>query len=57
MRPNPLHDAAQFLTQPGWFTLAFWLLLLASVAFAALRGASIPPSARRAAWASGGCAC
>ena len=36
MRPNPLHDAMQFLTQPGWFTPVFWLLLLASVAIAIL---------------------
>lgn len=36
MRPNPLHDAAQFLTQPGWFTPVFWLLLLGSVAIAVL---------------------
>jgi uncharacterized membrane protein YphA (DoxX/SURF4 family) len=34
MRPNPLHDAVQFLTQPNWFTAVFWLLLLASVAIA-----------------------
>jgi uncharacterized membrane protein YphA (DoxX/SURF4 family) len=31
MRPNPLHDAVQFLTQPAWFTVVFWLLLAASV--------------------------
>ena len=36
MRPDPLHDAAHFLTQPGWFTAAFWLLLLASVIIGAL---------------------
>ena len=36
MRPNPLHDAGQFLTQSGWFTPVFWLLLLASVTFAVL---------------------
>ena len=34
MRPNPLNDALQFLTQPAWFTAVFWLLLLASVAIA-----------------------
>ena len=34
MRPNPLNDALQFLTQPAWFTVAFWLLLLASIAIA-----------------------
>ena len=35
MRPNPLHDLGTFLTQSGWFTPVFWLLLLASVAIAA----------------------
>jgi uncharacterized membrane protein YphA (DoxX/SURF4 family) len=34
MRPNPLNDALQFLTQPAWFTAAFWLLLFASIAIA-----------------------
>ncbi|HVC62799.1 MAG TPA: hypothetical protein VND19_20850 [Acetobacteraceae bacterium] len=34
MRPNPLHDAVQFLTQVGWFTPVFWLLLLGSAAIA-----------------------
>ena len=36
MRPNPLDDAGHFLTQPGWFTPVFWLLLLASIAIAVL---------------------
>jgi uncharacterized membrane protein YphA (DoxX/SURF4 family) len=36
MRPNPVHDAVHFLTQSGWFTPVFWLLLLASIAIAAL---------------------
>lgn len=36
MRPNPLHDALQFLTQPGWFTPVFWLLLLAAGAIAVI---------------------
>jgi uncharacterized membrane protein YphA (DoxX/SURF4 family) len=36
MRPNPLHDAVQFLTKPAWFTAVFWLLLIASVTIAAL---------------------
>ena len=34
MRPNPLHDALQFLMQPAWFTVVFWLLLLASIVIA-----------------------
>jgi uncharacterized membrane protein YphA (DoxX/SURF4 family) len=36
MRPDPLHDAVQFLTRPAWFTPVFWLLLLASVIIAVL---------------------
>jgi uncharacterized membrane protein YphA (DoxX/SURF4 family) len=36
MRPNPLSDAVHFLTQPGWFTPVFWLLLLAGIGIAAL---------------------
>lgn len=36
MRPNPLHDAVQFLTRPGWFTPLFWLLLLLSIAVAVI---------------------
>ena len=36
MRPNPLDDAVTFLTQPGWFTPVFWLLLLAAIAIAVL---------------------
>ena len=35
MRPNPLADAVHFLTQPGWFTPVFWLLLLGSLGIAA----------------------
>ena len=35
MRPNPLADVIHFLTQPGWFTPVFWLLLLASIGIAA----------------------
>ncbi len=34
MRPNPLDDAVHFLTQPAWYTVVFWLLLLASLAIA-----------------------
>ena len=36
MRPNPLHDALAFLTNPGWFTPVFWLLLLVSIGIAVL---------------------
>ncbi len=34
MRPNPFDDVVRFLTQAGWFTPVFWLLLLASVMIA-----------------------
>jgi uncharacterized membrane protein YphA (DoxX/SURF4 family) len=39
MRPDPLHDILKFLTNPGWPTPTFWLLLIASgvIAFAAAR--------------------
>jgi uncharacterized membrane protein YphA (DoxX/SURF4 family) len=36
MRPNPLADVVHFLTQPGWFTPVFWLLLLGSIGIAML---------------------
>ena len=36
MRPNPLHDALQFLTQPSWCTPLFWLLILASIGVAVM---------------------
>jgi uncharacterized membrane protein YphA (DoxX/SURF4 family) len=42
MRPDPLHDAVRFLTQTGWFTPVFWLLLLCSVVFAVLVWRSDP---------------
>lgn len=34
MNPNPFDDVVAFLTQPGWPTHVFWLLLLAGVAIA-----------------------
>jgi len=36
MRPNPLHDALRFLTQPDWFTPVLWLLLLTAIGAAVL---------------------
>jgi uncharacterized membrane protein YphA (DoxX/SURF4 family) len=36
MRPNPAHDVLTFLTQQTWTGAVFWLLLLGSVATAAL---------------------
>jgi uncharacterized membrane protein YphA (DoxX/SURF4 family) len=34
MRTNPLSDALGFLTQAGWTSYVFWLLVIASVAIA-----------------------
>jgi uncharacterized membrane protein YphA (DoxX/SURF4 family) len=42
MRPNPWHDAWQFMTQAGWFTPLFWFLLLGSLAIAVLAARSDP---------------
>ena len=46
MKPNPAADVIGFLTQPGWLTVVFWLLLLASVAIAAYACAIIPEQRR-----------
>ena len=42
MKPNPASDIAGFLTQPGWLTAVFWLLLLVSIAIAVFAAARIP---------------
>ncbi|MBS0560939.1 MAG: DoxX family membrane protein, partial [Proteobacteria bacterium] len=42
VRPAPWRDGAAFLTQPGWTTIAFWLLLAASVLAAVLAFARDP---------------
>ncbi len=42
MNPNPFFDTFQFLTQPGWSTAIFWLLLLASAGIAAYAWRAIP---------------
>src|SRR5258708_6550307 len=42
MNPNPASDVVGFLTQPGWLTAVFWLLLLASIAIAGFAAARIP---------------
>ena len=42
MRPNPLNDAARFLTQAGWFTPIYWLLLLASIVIAIVVWRRVP---------------
>jgi len=34
MNHNPISDVFDFLLQPGWTTVIFWLLLLASIAIA-----------------------
>ena len=34
MRHNPISDVIQFLLQPAWTTVIFWLLLLGSIAVA-----------------------
>ena len=49
MRPNPLTDALAFLVETDklWFTVAFWLLLLGSIA-AALQAWRTEPAQRNA---------
>lgn len=42
MNPNPISDVYGFLTQPGWMTVVFWLLLLASIGIAGFAAARIP---------------
>ena len=42
MTPNPFSDVFQFLTQPAWTTVVYWLLLLGSIAVAARAWRSIP---------------
>jgi len=37
MRTNPISDVLEFLTQDGWTSYVFWLLIIASGAAAALR--------------------
>jgi uncharacterized membrane protein YphA (DoxX/SURF4 family) len=36
MRTNPISDALEFLTQGGWTSYVFWLLIIASVVIAAV---------------------
>ena len=42
MRPNPISDVSKFLTQPGWPTPVFWLLIIASIAIAVYAWRTIP---------------
>jgi len=48
MKPNPLSDVIDFLTQPGWTTAIFWLLLVASIAIAVYAYSAIPGQRRPA---------
>jgi len=41
MNANPFADVFHFLLQPGWTTVIFWLLLLASIAIAVYAYATI----------------
>ena len=43
MNHNPISDVAQFLVEPGWTTLVFWLLLLGSIAIAFHVYRTMPP--------------
>ncbi len=36
MRTNPILDVLKFLTQSGWPTYIFWLLVIASIVIAAV---------------------
>jgi uncharacterized membrane protein YphA (DoxX/SURF4 family) len=42
MNPNPFSDTFHFLLQPGWTTVVFWLLLIASAAIAAFVWRAMP---------------
>jgi hypothetical protein len=41
MKHNPLSDVVDFLQQPGWTTIVFWVLLLASIVIAIYAFATI----------------
>src|SRR5262252_7398390 len=36
MRTNPISDVLEFLTQDGWTSYVFWLLIIASIVIAAI---------------------
>jgi uncharacterized membrane protein YphA (DoxX/SURF4 family) len=46
MKHNPFSDVVDFLQQPGWTTVIFWALLLASIAIAAYAFTTIPSQRR-----------
>jgi uncharacterized membrane protein YphA (DoxX/SURF4 family) len=43
MNHNPISDTVQFLLQPAWTTVIFWLLLLGSIAIAVHVYRTMPP--------------
>ncbi len=42
MKPNPISHVLEFLTQPAWPTVVYWLLLLSSIGIAAYVFARMP---------------
>jgi uncharacterized membrane protein YphA (DoxX/SURF4 family) len=46
MNPDPFTDVAHFLVQPGWTTLVFWVLIVASIAIASYAWARLPEQRR-----------
>jgi hypothetical protein len=42
MKVTPLSDVIEFLSQPSWTTVVYWLLILGSIAIAAYAAATIP---------------
>ncbi|MGH7089063.1 MAG: hypothetical protein ACREFQ_09205, partial [Stellaceae bacterium] len=46
MKPNPWNDVVHFLLQPGWTTVAFWVLMLASVGVALYAWCTVPDQRR-----------
>ena len=46
MKHNPLSDVVDFLQQPGWTTIVFWVLLVASIVIAIYAFATIRDQCR-----------
>lgn len=46
MNPNPWTDVVQFMLRPGWTTVVFWVLVIASIAIAAYALGTIPEQRR-----------
>ena len=53
MTHNPVSDVIDFLLQPAWTTVAFWLLMLASVAIACYAFVKIPAGTASYTFATG----